>query len=788
MANARPPSGGNTPTARIGIDLSAFRGAASVARESGQATAREIANAFRVVTNEQRIAIETAKQATLAIRGQQEQLTASTRAASAERQQAARAESVTQQQAARAATATTIEEQRRATAAYKAELKERERAQRQSQVSASAFGQGAAAFAGSAFGGPIGGIAGALAGGGAAGIGLAAGLAVRQGAQFAIDASQVAVAYDRQRVAAVNLAGSQARLNDLLKVYDQATGGIVNKSEALANVTKLMSVGFADSREELDQFATAIRGISIAMGTTADTVTQNLILELFSQRGQRLDQLGLNYQEVRKRADELKAADSGLTQQMAYQQAVLEQAINRFGSLAKSAEGGATGIESLTKAWSDFQLEAGKQTEGPVNAIAGAAASAVNYLAQEIGRADRLMDEYEAKWKRQLPPGSHFGPSAMSTGIRPPSGPAGLSDEETAAYVDRSASLRNVNNQAAGDIADQNRSFGRQRAKAESDYQKGVLREQEDFTRKRLLQERKFNLSLLDVAQDSARARVKWEADVQREIEERRQDRDDRIGEIDEKYAKDREKRERDHRKRLLDAAANLDAVAVREEQERYAEEKKDAADAHQEQIDDANDAFAKFEADQRDSLQRRIDEQKANDEQRIADMRQAFEDQKAEEDAQREVDRGRREDDHAAQMAEMDNQQAERIQQIKDHAQQQRDEINEQFKKDLAAVGTYVDGYKQELDRIVTAAINSGRAYINGLLPGAGHPSLADPYDNGSYTPTYTTPAPASSTHNSTSRNVYLSPGALVINMSEGMTKEDALELMADFLEDQGN
>src|SRR4029434_2922829 len=134
---------------------------------------------------------------------------------------------------------------------------------------------------------------------------LAAGFGVTFGAQMvvqlinaAIAGDQLATSYARQQVAAESLAGSQAQLNQLLEIYDHVTGGTVDKVTELANVTQLLSVGFADSAEELAGFATAIRGISIATGRSADTITQNLILELFSQRGQRLDQLGLQYHQV----------------------------------------------------------------------------------------------------------------------------------------------------------------------------------------------------------------------------------------------------------------------------------------------------------------------------------------------------------------------------------------------------------------------------------------------------------------------------------------------------------
>lgn len=780
MATARPPGGGGTPTARINLDLSVFRGAPAVAREAGQGVAREITNAFRLVQNEQRIAVAQAQQALAAVRAQQSQITATSKAESAERIAAAKAESVAKQQQARVDAATAIEEERRKTAAFKSEISERNRAQRASQVSGAAFRQGTASFIGSAFGGPIGGIAGALSGG-TAGIGLAAGLAVREGVGFALEASQTAVAYDRQRVAALNLAGSQDKLNQLLVAYDRASGGAIDKATALSNVTRLQATGFAKTGAELERFVSGVRGSSIAMGKEQDEISQEVQLAISNRSFKRLDQIGLGVQEVTDRIAELRSANKGLSQDAAFSEAVLGLLDQKFGALTRSAEGQATGVERLTVAWKNYRLELGNRVQPVVNSSAGFLEKVLignTVLMQAginpVGFSATPLGGNTPNTPRNTPLPSLLPSAANQSGNTRPrpfrAGTAYDRDQE-AVFVDRWKALGDVNSQVSDSIADQNRNFGRQRAKTESDYQKGVLREEQDFARQRINQERKFNLSLLDIAQDSARQRARWEADTQRAIEKRRQDRDERIDDLNADFAKDQEKREKDHWKRMLDAAADYDAVAIREEQERFADEAKEQKEAHEDQINDAKEAFKEFEDEQRDSLQRRIDEQRENDELRIAEMKQAFEDQKIEEDAQREVMRQRREDDHADQMIEMDNQHAEDIQQLKDHAQARRDEIEEQFKEDLAAVGIYVDGYQKEINRIVAAAVNSGRAYINGLVPGAGHPSQADPYDDGSFSPTLT---PAPNRANTTiSRVVNFNEGAIVIQSYTGEDDE---------------
>ena len=131
------------------------------------------------------------------------------------------------------------------------------------------------------------------------------------------------------------------------------------------------------------------------MGTSQDTVTQNLILELFTQRGARLDQLGLQYDQIRQRAEELQDADAQLTDQMAYQQAVLEQANERFGALATSSAGAATGVENLHTAWTDLRSGHRPDVKGPLDDMAQALADVIDQTTEAIEKLRELQREQQ---------------------------------------------------------------------------------------------------------------------------------------------------------------------------------------------------------------------------------------------------------------------------------------------------------------------------------------------------------------------------------------------------------
>jgi hypothetical protein len=224
-----------------------------------------------------------------------------------------------------------------------------------------------------------------------AALGLAAGgaaIAVQLG-RFALAADATATAYRRQSVAAVSLAGSQSKLNELLRTYDRVTGGVIDKAAALADVTRLQAVGFADNAAELEKFTIASRGISIAMGSSQDYIIGQLQLAIANQSTMRLDQLGLGVSEVETKIKELKAANGDLSNEMAYQNAILDLAIAKFGALAKSAEAQATGAEKAAKAWKDFQLQLGTDAGPAVSGYMGLLAQQLDAVTERLQQASR---------------------------------------------------------------------------------------------------------------------------------------------------------------------------------------------------------------------------------------------------------------------------------------------------------------------------------------------------------------------------------------------------------------
>lgn len=241
---------------------------------------------------------------------------------------------------------------------------------------------------------------------GAFGVATGGAAIVAQFTRMALDADRVATAYRRQSVAALSLAGSQRELTALLNEYNESTGNQIDKAQAIADVTRLQAVGFADSAKELEEFTIASRGISLAMGSTQDYVISQLQLAIANQSTLRLDQLGLGVSEVENRIKALRSANKDLTKEMAYQQAILGLAIEKYGALAKSTEAQATGAEKAGKAWKDLQLVFGEVAQSPIDQAMSLLARQLDLIAAAARSAAKDMNYLQSLANKQAPQNS----------------------------------------------------------------------------------------------------------------------------------------------------------------------------------------------------------------------------------------------------------------------------------------------------------------------------------------------------------------------------------------------
>jgi hypothetical protein len=290
------------------------------------------------------------------LRQQQAQITSDVRAASQARIDATRNEADAR-----------ISQERRVTSELQNEARQRQQA---------SFG---------GLGGGLGGAAQGLLGASILGVGV--GAAASQGYQFLNQADQIATSYRRQSIAARELAGSQEKVNQLLNAYIVASGGAVDKATALAQVTKLQTLGFADNPQEVSRFTSGARGASLATGRDADYVISQAQLAIANQSTMRLDQLGIGVGEFQKKLAALQATTQGLGKDQLYEEAILDIWQEKFGAITDSAEAQATGMERLGVAWKDFKLAVGES--GWFNRATTGIANEVQYAIRPEEQARR---------------------------------------------------------------------------------------------------------------------------------------------------------------------------------------------------------------------------------------------------------------------------------------------------------------------------------------------------------------------------------------------------------------
>lgn len=569
-----------------------------------------------------------------------------------------------------------------------------------------------------------------------------------------------ATAYDRQSVAAEKLAGSQAKLNALLLAYQEQSGGAVDKSTALANVTRLLATGYAETVPEVEKFVRATRGASIALGKPQDYVIQETQLAMSNTSFRRLDQIGLGIQEVNDRIERLRKTNSDWTRETAFQGAVLEIMDEKYGGLTATIEGQATGVERLVTAWTDLRLEMGQAAQGPVNSVSGWLANAMQEMTTEAQLRDKVRenlekdpnwrpdinasetemslfntalaskesDEFISKvWDEMLksfllgqgvPYTQRFqGPqfrdpvpswmtSATGSAMPSPSSPLGGYSEDAAnrireGYAQQEEITRNYGNQIA-QITEQ---YESQRASTIRNYGKQMAREEEDFARSRARSLRDYERSILDVMRDSQEREADWQEDLDEKVADLREDANEKLADVEEKYQKDRERREEDHRDKLLKAAGQLDAIAILEERKRWKRQNEEAEEAHSEQVDELRENLQEQIDEANEAHAERLEDARKADEKRLEDMRINRERQIADENEDRRIRKERAAEDHGEQIDEMDRQHEATIQRLKDEAEDARDALQDALEKDLAALNVYIEGYHTKMlerDRLI--------------------------------------------------------------------------------------
>lgn len=716
-------------------------------------------------------------------------------------------------------------------------------------------------FRGPGGGGRGGGMFGGLLGGaGRFGMGIASGLGIGigglggyaaiQGVQSVIEATELATAYERQTLAASNLAGSQAKLNELLDVYAKASGGAVNETTELANVSRLLATGYAKNAEELERFVRATRGASIALGREQEYIIQETQLAISNVSQKRLDQIGLGITEVIERIEKLRATNKEWSRETAFQEAVLSLMEEKYGALTDSVQGQATGVERLRKSWADLRLEMGRSASGPINQLSGSLAGMFGDMAQrnawfnQYNRPGAQLAQYASPEEREVfertqrrrerwemlntdfpramedlrnailglpaairgPDFSSRVPSWMTSvrgGAAPEVGPVGfrrLEVEQQAVIEEAYQAGLDLEKQYNQQRLDEIKNYEQQRASVIRNFGKQMAREEEDFARQRARSLRDYERGILDMLREGREREAEWQEDLDERIGEIREDGNKRLLEIEEKHAEDREAAEEKHRDALMKAAGQLDAIAVLEERKRFRKENEERDKQHKEQVEDAKENMDEQIEDAREAHQERLEDARKADEKRLADMARDRERQLADENEDREIRKNRAIEDHNAQLTEMDRVHGETLAKLQTQAEEEARVLEEALQKDLNALGYYIKGYQNmllERDKLIDNWFNSIIAKMEyEIAVQQGKIAPYNPLSGSDYiynnTQSVTPVAPSMTTGVQPNRTnvIELRQGAITIyaadDMNEERVGEIAVEKMIEYLESQ--
>jgi hypothetical protein len=213
-----------------------------------------------------------------------------------------------------------------------------------------------------------------------------------------------------------------------------------------------------------------------------------------------------------------------------------------------------------------------------------------------------------------------------------------------------------------------------QRTEIIASYEKTIARDAEDFARQRTRQAAQLARDINEIRADAAARERRWQQELNERIADIRADGNERIQEIEEEGQRNLERMRRDHRVRLMEAAANLDARAVAEEQRRFQNQVTTTEEDLQRRLEAERENLQERINQEREAHQERVQAAREADAERIQDLRDNLARQQALEDENRAIRLARMQEDHEAQLEAMEEAQAARIAQIIENTAEERD------------------------------------------------------------------------------------------------------------------
>jgi hypothetical protein len=192
---------------------------------------------------------------------------------------------------------------------------------------------------------------------------------------------RMSVANRRAAASFTTLAGGAGKANAMIEAFIQGSGNTADRVTATAEAMRLFNIGMAQDADQMREFTTLSRGMSQALGRPTEYIQEQLSLALANQSMLRFDQLGLSIERHQEITATMTATNQGLSSEMIFQNALLQQASEKYYNLATAQTALATATEIATREIKDQQAILGDMIAMNVAPWAG-------MLAEMLGAKD----------------------------------------------------------------------------------------------------------------------------------------------------------------------------------------------------------------------------------------------------------------------------------------------------------------------------------------------------------------------------------------------------------------
>jgi len=179
-----------------------------------------------------------------------------------------------------------------------------------------------------------------------------------------------------------------------LDAMRRATRGAMSEQAMMASANQLLQMGLASNATELEQITTMATRLGSAMGKEAGPAVEEFALMLANQSIPRLDTFGISASKVRSRILELQAATPGLSREVAFMQATMEQGTEAMERLGDAADDELQANERLEASMLNLKAMAGEALAPAMAEVASAMEKVVTQALSQVNELDAFTAAY----------------------------------------------------------------------------------------------------------------------------------------------------------------------------------------------------------------------------------------------------------------------------------------------------------------------------------------------------------------------------------------------------------